>query len=718
MLAPLTELRLKTAAAQDLVGQQIGPLRILAPLGHGGMGVVYEARHEKLGRHVAVKVLREHDRFHPEARARLLREAQILSQLSHPNICLIHDYLDDGDRDVVVLELVTGRSLREEVADGRLAAPKRYEVAEQILAALAAAHDKGVVHRDLKPENVMITPGGQVKILDFGLAQLYQDLAPTEAHRPPAVSVSQSPGASLSASSALTPAGHVTGTVDYMSPEQARGEEATPASDIYSLGLVLQELFTGKRLRRTGPIPARLEAAMRGETTPVSGVDGDLAALLERMKSGSPGSRPSAVDALERLRWIHGKPRRRLNRLVASGAVAALALLAAGMAWQAHRARQAAERAEQAWAEAESLTTFMLEDLMERLRPLGRLDLLDQVADEAQRYYQKVPTELQSAERSYRHGLALRTLGQVLELEGRWDHAEGSYRKVLELAQQLAAAEPADPRFQDNLRRSWDDLGDVLLEQGKVTEAEAAFREALALSERMAQARPQDLQVLGALSDGWDDLGGLQQERGDLAAAMKSYEEALAVDRRLTGRDPGDAAWQSKLARSYHRIGTVHEARGALPLARAAYDETLRIDREIAADNAGDTEHQMNLAQAYYDLARVHQAEGNVPAAVALLDEALAIDRRLVEQDPSNARWRAALGRVWLAKGDLLAAAGRQQDAAAAWAEARSVLALLSGTPYRALYEEAVGRGTAGAASAATREGPAGVGQAPAAPGR
>jgi eukaryotic-like serine/threonine-protein kinase len=687
MLALAPEPALKTTAKDDLSGQTIGPLRILGPLGHGGMGMVYEARHEKLGRHVAVKVLREHDRFQPEARARLLREAQMLSQVSHPNICLIHDYLEDGDRDVVVLELVAGRSLRETAASLPLAA--RLDVAEQLLSALAAAHDQGVIHRDLKPENVMLTPGGQTKILDFGLAHFYQELVPTEAHRTPPGMTPPPAGTSMSST---TTTGLVTGTVDYMSPEQARGEEATPASDIYSLGVLLQDLFTGERARRTGPFQARLDLARKGVTTPVTGVDADLAALIERMKAVSPGSRPSAVDALERLRWIRGKPRRRFNRRIVAGAIAALALLAALAAWQAYRARQSAARAEQAWAEAEGLTTFMLEDLMERLRPLGRLDLLDQVADEAQRYYEKVPTELRSAARSYRHGLALRTLGQVLELEGRWDDAEGSYRKVLALARQLVEEDPQDRRLQENLRRSLDDLGDVLLEQGELDEAETAFREALELSQRLAREQPQDLRALGALSDAWDDLGGLHQKRGDLAAAMSAYEKALAVDRRLTGRDPLDAGWQNKLARSYHRIGTVHEARGALPLARAAYDETLRIDREIVQRTPGDSEHQMNLAQAYYNQARVHRVEAHTGEALTLLDEALAIDRRLVEQDPSNARWRASLGRGWLAKGDLLAAAGRRDEAAEAWTEARGVLALLAGTPYRDLYEKAVQR--------------------------
>ena len=686
---------------EDLVGQQIGPLRILAPLGSGGMGVVYEARHEKLGRRVAVKVLREHERFQAAARARLLREAQLLSQLSHPNICLIHDYLEEKDRDVIVLELVTGRSLRQVLGDRSLAGDgAKLDLAEQLLSAVAAAHGQGIAHRDLKPENIVLTGEGQAKILDFGLAHRSDEGAGTEVQRPYGGKgeVVASPGGTLP-----FPVGSVTGTVDYMSPEQAQGEEATPASDIYSLGLVLQEVFTGSSARRGGPIPKRLEAAMRGETTPIAGLDPDLAALIGRMESVSPVSRPSAHDALERLQWIRGKRGRRLRRLAFAATVVALAGLAAGMGWQAYRARQAAERAEKAWAEAESLTAFMLEDLIERLRPLGRLDLLDKVADEAQRYYQQVPTDLRSAERNYRHGLALRTLGQVLELEGRAEHAEESYRKVLAIAQSLYDESPEDPRLIENLRQSWDDLGDVLEDRGNLDRAEEAFRRTLELSQKLTAIRPQDPAAHAALADAWDDLGGLHEKRGDLARAMADYEEGLAVARVLVGREQQNAAWQSKLARAFHRIGKVHEARGELPLARAAFDETLRIDREAVALRSGDTEHLMNLSQALYDVARVHRVEGDTPAAEAPLVEALAIDRRLVEQDPSNARWRASLGRGLLELGDLRAREGRKGEAAKAWGEARSVLAPLSATTYRELYERAVERVSSGAPAAAAR---------------
>src|SRR5688500_4898767 len=411
----------------DLIGQQIGPLRILAPLGFGGMGVVYEARHEKLGRRVAVKVLHPRERFDARARAQLLQEAQILSELSHPNICLIHDYVVEGEHELLVLELVPGKGLRRVMSEGTTTQAERHAIAEQLASALAAAHGPGIVPRDLKPEHVMVTPDGQAKILDFGVAHRGEEVPLTEA-QPVRPAMDAAPRA------VSLPAARVTGTVDYMSPEQARGEPATPASDIYSLGVLLQELFTGTPARAKGPMGRRLEQAARGETAPITGIDADLASLISRMESHSPGSRPSALDVLERLRWIAARPRRRMKRLMVAAALVVLAASSAGMAWQARRASVAAARAEKAWEEADTLTAFMLEELVERLRPLGRLDLLDQVADEAQRYYQQVPNELRSADRRYRHGLALRTVGQVLELEGRWDDAEASYRKVLALA--------------------------------------------------------------------------------------------------------------------------------------------------------------------------------------------------------------------------------------------------------------------------------------------
>jgi tetratricopeptide (TPR) repeat protein len=666
----------------DLVGTRIGQFRFVDYLGEGGMGTVYAGVHEKLGRRVALKVLRDHHRFDREARGRFLREAQILSQLSHPHICQIHDYVDGDEVDLIVLELVPGRSLRDAIDEG-LPPAERFDVAEQILAAMAAAHGQGVVHRDLKPDNVMVTPEGGVKILDFGLARTTADAPATEIH--PRADRSP-PGSS---DSFVTQAGYVTGTVDYMSPEQARGEPATPASDVYSLGLVLQELFSQSRAARSGPLPSRLEQARKGQTAPVTGVDPDLAALIERMKSLAPGSRPSAVDALERMRWIRGKGRRRLRNALVVVAVSTLVVLSILLAWQAHEAHRAADRAERAWAEAEALTAFMLEDLLERLRPLGRLDLLDQVAVEARRYYQEVPVEMRSAERSFRHGLALRTIGQVLELEGEWEDAEGIYRKVLELNRQLVDAHGDDERYRQSLQRSWDDLGDVLLGRGRLSEAEDAFRRALELARELESKSPGESSA--RVADAWDDLGGLEAERGHLDQAMAAFEEALKVARALAARAPEDPVVQSDLARAFHRIGTVHEMRREYPAAAAAFEESLGIDRAIVAAHPRDAAHQMNLAQALYDVARVRIARGALASGRALVEEALGIDRSLVELDPANARWRASLGGGYLLLGDLVASSD-PAAAREAWLQARSVLAPLSATPYRDRYEAVLGR--------------------------
>ncbi|MDX1631880.1 MAG: serine/threonine-protein kinase [Thermoanaerobaculia bacterium] len=673
----------------DLVGRRIGPFRVLDYLGEGGMGSVYEALHGKLDRRVALKALEGPDRLDEQNRARFLREAQILSRLSHPNICQIHDYVEQDGLDLIVLELVEGKTLRDLMRSG-LEEEKRWEVADQILAAVAAAHGQEIVHRDLKPENVMVTPGGKVKVLDFGLARATRETDLTEVH--PRPDWPRRPFRSGSGRDFQTQQGWVTGTVDYMSPEQARGEPVTPASDVYSLGLVFQELFGESRPESSEPLPSRLERVRRGESEPVSGVDPDLRSLIERMKAKAPGARPSATDARERLRWIREKPRRRVRKGLVAGALIVLTFLSGLLAWQVHRARVEAERAERAWAEAEGLTAFMLEDLLERLRPLGRLDLLDQVADEARRYYQEVPLEMRSAERNYRHCLALRTIGQVLELEGHWEEAEESYRRVLALARELVAEDPADPRYVRNLGKTWDDLGDVLQMQGRLEEAESAFQESLRLARRLEQLQPAELSSREVLADAWDDLGGLYQEAGQPGRAMEAYREALAASRTLVAEEPGDTAYRSTLARSFHRLGTIREEEGDLLEAEAAFEEALSLDREIVADDPQDTGHRMHLSQALFDLARVRTALGDERSAERLLGEAVEIGRGLLELDPANARWRSSLGRIYRELGDLHASAGRLEEARQAWLEARRVYTPLGPELYREEYREVLER--------------------------
>jgi eukaryotic-like serine/threonine-protein kinase len=200
------------------VGTKLGPYEILAPIGAGGMGEMWKARDTRLGRIVAIKKVKEQ---HSE---RFKEEARTIAALNHPCICQLHDIGED----YLVLEYVEGKPLSSPL-------PEREAVrlAIQIATALEAAHKKGIIHRDLKPANIMVTDEGSVKLLDFGLAKLYEQDAAT----------SQSPTADFPA----TQAGAILGTVAYMSPEQAQSQPADARSDIFSFGLVLYEMLSGKR---------------------------------------------------------------------------------------------------------------------------------------------------------------------------------------------------------------------------------------------------------------------------------------------------------------------------------------------------------------------------------------------------------------------------------------------------------------------------------------
>jgi len=220
-------------------GTRLGPYEILSPLGAGGMGEVYRAKDTRLGREVAIKVLPEHLSAQPEVRARFEREAKTVSSLNHPNICALYDVGKEGEIDFLVLELVEGETLEARLARGRVPTTEALRLGGQIADALDRAHRAGVIHRDLKPSNVMLTRAG-AKLMDFGLARATGMAGPSGATMGV---LTQSP----SVARALTAEGTLLGTFQYMSPEQLEGREADARSDIWSLGCVLYELFTGRR---------------------------------------------------------------------------------------------------------------------------------------------------------------------------------------------------------------------------------------------------------------------------------------------------------------------------------------------------------------------------------------------------------------------------------------------------------------------------------------
>ncbi len=269
-------------------GSRLGGYEVLTLVGRGGMGEVYRARDLKLNREVAIKVLPDQLASDPERLARFEREARVLASLNHPHIAHIHGFEDSTGVPALIMEMVEGLTLADRISQGQLGVGESLEIASQIADALEAAHERGIVHRDLKPANVKITPSGDVKVLDFGLAKAVAGDA-------------QSPDLSVVTMEG-TEAGVILGTAAYMSPEQARGHPVDQRADIWAFGCVLFEMLAGRR-------------AFSGGT-----VSDTIATILTREPAWAdlPAATPPEIRRLLR-RCLQKDPRRRLRDIGDAG---------------------------------------------------------------------------------------------------------------------------------------------------------------------------------------------------------------------------------------------------------------------------------------------------------------------------------------------------------------------------------------------------------------
>jgi eukaryotic-like serine/threonine-protein kinase len=237
-----------------MIIKTLGHYQITSQLGKGGMGEVYQAKDQKLGRDVAIKVLPEEFARDADRVARFQREAKLLASLNHPNIAAIYGLEESGGTDFLVLELVEGDTLADQIKRGPIPVEESLKLALQIAEALEAAHEKGVIHRDLKPANIKVTPDGKVKVLDFGLAKAF-------AGEQAELNISNSP----TLSDAATQQGIILGTSAYMSPEQAKGKAVDKRADIWAFGVVLFETLTGRQLFTGESVSETLAAVLMRE---------------------------------------------------------------------------------------------------------------------------------------------------------------------------------------------------------------------------------------------------------------------------------------------------------------------------------------------------------------------------------------------------------------------------------------------------------------------
>lgn len=679
------------------IGRKIQHFRVLDFLAKGGMGDVYVAYDERLQRKVALKTLRDEHRPNAEVKARLVREGRILSQLDHPHICRIYELLEEGEADVLVLELIDGESLKQSLKKKRLDEAQKMDAAIQIAETLGAAHGQGVIHRDLKPDNVMLTPAGDVKVLDFGLSRTSDDDATMTLAGPQALEDLEDAAARRREERfrrLKTQLGRIMGTAAFMSPEQAQGEAATAASDIYSLGLLLHELFTGESPYEPNlSLTMMLTKVSRAETFPATGLDPDLTALIERCKSLAPASRPSAIDVGERLVWIRDKPRRRRLRALWAAATAFLVLVALALGFQAYRIGREAERANREAkranqeAEAARQVSHFLVDLFELSSPekargdtITAREILDGGAE-------KISTELAGqpliqarlmdaigtvygklgffdeavplVDQALGHRVELLGSGHAETAEsqthlayiywqqGRFDDAVPLYERSIATRERELGADHPD------LAESLNGLGIVYWNQGRYDEAEVLYERALGIREKaLGPEHPLVAASLDNLAIVYKD-----QQREDEAEPL--YQRSLEIREKALGTD------HPQVATSLNNLGVLYMEQKRFAEARPLYERALAIWTK-----AMGREHPA-VGVATFNLAIIQDELGDLERSHELYDEARAIFEGSVGPD------HPYVGYVMAGRGTVLRKEGR-------WAEAeaslRRALAIMDGS--------------------------------------
>jgi len=668
--------------------------RVLRLLGAGGMGEVYEGFDETLKRRVAMKAIRPRKRLDPEAKARFLREARILSQLDHPNICRVYDYLETDERDWLVLELIEGRTLREVIHDGH-GAIDPLAVARQIASVLAVMHAAGVVHRDLKPGNVMITPANEVKVLDFGLSAPAGDdevtSAPGTATIPddPEVALSSAqladsawaagPMSVVGATAFRSQEGAVIGTAAYMSPEQGRGEPATPASDIYSFGLLTEEVFAGRLRHDATAVPEQRVAGPRVEHR----IPADVRTLIDKLLAPAPSQRPTAEAVVERLGWIADAPRRRRQRL----AVVALVILVLGgiakYTWDLSHERAAAvaarDEADRRREQAENLIGFMVGDLRTRLTAVGRLEILDEVGQKALEYFQSVPPGALTGEELYRRSQTMHQLGQVRQARADSTGALKAYEESLALAESLVRSDPQNPVWQLGLGTSHFYVGDIKRRRGDLDSALRHFQQYQDIARRLVERDPANLEWKLELSYGYSNVAAILSGQGNYAAAREQLELTRDIQTELAQARPDDTAIQTSRANNFDRLGVVDLRLGAFGDAAASFTRELEIYERLGQQQPGNARNLRRIAVSQSFLGEALRAQGRHDEALAAYQAARDGARRLVALDPANADWRRDLGVYEQWVGRSLLAGGQSQAALESFRRSMSALRALAG---------------------------------------
>jgi serine/threonine-protein kinase len=676
-----------------MIGQTFGHYRILEKIAAGGMGVVYRARDEQLERDVALKVLPSGTLSDDSARRNFRREALALAKLNHPNIETVYEFGSQDDLDFLVMEYVSGRTLADRLVSGALPEKEVIALGMQIVAAIEEAHERGIVHRDLKPANIAIAARGQAKVLDFGLAKLLRpDDELTTDH--------------------LTDTQAAAGTLPYMSPEQLLGEPVDARGDVYSIGVVLYEMVTGRRAF-SGDLPSRvIDAILHGPLVPPRALDSRISPELERIILKCMDKDPEHRYQSARELLVD------FRRLAAPSSTSAVAPGPAPPLWRRILTPTVLGIAA-LLALAVTLTALNVSGLRDRLMgltappkvgSLAVLPLENLSHDPEQEYFADGMTEALITDIAKIRTLRVISRTSVMRYKGTKKPLSQIARElnvdvVVEGSVQRSGdrvridAQLIDARKDRNLwtESYQSDLSDVLALQGNVARAIAG--------EVRVQLTPEERAVLSATRSVKREayeayLHGLyslnKRTPGDLQNAIGSFQKAVDLD-------PTYALAYSGLAQGYALMSIYGETvpRAAMPKAKAAANRALQIDNGLAEahavladvewsyewdDAAADTAFQRallinpnyatahqwyalylsNLGKAEQAIVHINRAQELDPRSLIIeadvgwcyyvahrYDEAIDLLRKLAEGEPNFWAAHSILGQTYLAKGEL-----------------------------------------------------------------
>ena len=587
-----------------MTAADISHYRIVRKLGSGGMGDVFLAEDTRLGRKVALKMLPEHSAGSGPARQRLINEAKTAAALDHPNICSVYDVGEAGDQVFVVMQYLDGQSLAERIREHALAPAEVVEIGVQAAQALEAAHAAGVIHRDIKPPNLIVTPQGQVKVLDFGLAML-----------------ARREGGDAETMERLTLAGSVVGTPGYMSPEQLRGRNVDARSDIFSLGATLYECAAGRPAFEPGP---PIEVAMRVlSDTPASpsalnpAVPPGLDAVIARAMAKDPAARYESARALRAdlvgLLDRRGPAPGLLDRRGPTPGVQAAATVETRA-----RKRSFAATAVTAAAILAAVVAAWFASGRFRRGP-------DPPPREAVVWYDRGAADI----REGAYFQASKALERALTIDGRFA-----------LARVRRAEAIAEMGFTDAAREELLDAIALIPDRSALPATESDYMDAVAATlRRDFQGAIDKYTRIAAAASGGDraaahvDLGRAFEKNDDLVRALAAYEKA-------TGLDPQSAA-------AFLRAGILYGRRQQLAEASSAFSKAEEIYQAMSS--------QEGLAEVEYQRGSLFARLRKLPEAKEQLERSL-VRSREASSEYQAIRTSLQLSNVYYASGDAVKA--------------------------------------------------------------